>query len=409
MARTLHADLLIAQQIGYPTANGGGYQPAVRCIFTSSDGSITYDYSFNPALTTNRLVHVQQIEGRESDPGVIRLKNPDWSIPDNLNGYYVDLGWGLYTTSGIRWDTAAGAVSPRLWVMQQSNISGGLKNSAPSLYTDFVMAGVWDAVLNKQSVRIGTSPLYKLDEENPVSALQNKTIYSVLEYLIETALSDQTGLTFTLEDLGTQDDGLISSLIPFPTSSDPEDWMRTINSESPSYFDTYGEVIRRLLELTKCMLIPKAGLAFKIIYPQSGDTADETYYSSVAAGHPFYEVEHRNLNMVPNHIEILGGWDDETGKPTAKGHWFDTDHYSGWVSPAETATYDGPFMPITSSGSTDNPTWELGLNTNEKCINRAAALGWQLKDQMFGQRVIIPMDARVELYDRVSVSDRRGK
>lgn len=407
MARTLHADLLIAQIAGYPT---GRYQPAVRCILTSKDGGTTYDYSFDPTSNTNRLIHVQQTEERYTDPGVILLNNYDRAVPADITGYYVDLGWGHNTASGIKWDTAAGAVSPRMWVMPQSGISGGSKGAQPQLYTVLTMAGVWGAVLDKQPVLLTstpstTIPLYRYDELNTIAALTGKTIYDILEYLIETSLSTQTGLSFTLDALGTQDDGQISTVIPFPSSGE---LLRVINADSPWYFQTYGNLIRSLLELTNCVLVPRAALAFRILYPQSSDTADETYYSSAASGHPFYEVENRRLNMIPNHIEIFGGEDEATGYPTVSGHWFDTDHFSGWTSPETTATYDGSFMEVKASGSTDNILWEIGLDTAEKCRARAAELGWQLKDQMLGTRVVVPMDARVELFDRVEINDQRG-
>jgi len=416
--RTLTADLLAAQTYGYPT---GGYAPAVRCIFicaTPPGGHETaYEYSFNPTVTTNRLEHVQQVEERENDSGVILLSNYDRTVPTNLTGYYVDLGWGHNTAAGVLYAKLNGAVSPRLWVMSQSDISGAPKGGRPQLFSLLQLQGVWGAVLNKQPVLLGTSPLYRYsleDTSNPtnplyiIPALTGLTIYYVLEYLIETGLSAQTGLTFTLDALGTQDDGQIDSIIPFPVTEDPEKLIRTINEGTPWYFETYGEVIRRLLELTKCILVPRAELAFRIMYPQASDTADVTYHSSNADGHPFYEVENRRLSMIPNHIEIYGGVNPDTGLPLYEGHWFDTDHFSTWVSPAETATYDGPFMEVKASGSEDNELWETGLQSDAECVVRAAQLGWQLKDQMLGARVIVPMDARVEPYDRIEIDDQRG-
>jgi len=177
-----------------------------------------------------------------------------------------------------------------------------------------------------------------------------------------------------------------------------------INIDTPGTFQTYGKLIVSLLELTKCVLIPRAGLAFKIVYSQASDTADETYYSSAASGHPFYEVENRRLNMTPNHYEVFGT-DPET--EATVGDWFDPDHYTTPptrpFTPAQIeAAYTGTFMPVTYSISED------GLDTEAEADDRATQLGWQLKDQILGTRVIIPMDARVELYDRVEINDQRG-
>ncbi|KKL00840.1 hypothetical protein LCGC14_2628450, partial [marine sediment metagenome] len=382
MARTLNADLLTAQVSGYPV---NGYQPAVRCILTSKNGLTLIVYSFDPTVTTNRLRHVEQTEERQNDSGIILLSNYDKAVP-SLIGYQVDLGWGLNTTSGIQW---ASAVTPRLWVMVQSDISGGPKSAKPQLYTVLQLQGVWQVVLNRQPLRLPstantppdpTIPLYRYDDENTISALTGKTIYGVIEYLIETALSAQTGKVWTLDALGDQDDGQINSTIPFPSGGKP---LRTINVDTPFEFQTYGSIIRNLLEETSCILIPRASLAFKIIYPQTSDTADETYYSSASSGHPFYEVENRSLNMVPNHVEIFGGEDLE-GQATVSGHWFDPDHYSTapttFTPEAIEAAYDGEFMPVTASGSTDNILWEIELDTVSQCETRASQLGRQLKD-----------------------------
>ena len=310
--RTCHTALIAAQVNGFPT---GGYQPAVRCIFTPSGtvtaGTATYDYSFNPTLNTNRMVQIEQREVIGDDGGTIILNNYDHTIPDDLTGYYIDIGWGMQTASSIMWDAGtAGAVAPRVWVMQQSEVSGGTKGSQPQLYKVYELGGVWNAVLNQQPVRIGVSPTYQ--DENGV--LADMTIYSVLEYLIETALTAQTGMSFTLDALGTQDDGLISSIKPYPivnagsfvvgtsyriltvgtmtladwqavgaasdavgvsfeaiaSGSGPNDGTATsaLRSLNESLVvQTYAQFIASLMELTKCVLIARAGLAFKIIYP----------------------------------------------------------------------------------------------------------------------------------------------
>ena len=408
MANTLQADLLTAQTSGFPT---GGYAPAIRCIFTSQDGGTTHDYSFDPTVTTNRMHHVEQRQGINSDSALILLSNHDKSIPADLTGYYVDLGWGHNTASGVRYTESDGAVSPRLWVMQQSDISGGPKSTQPQLYTSFELLGVWDAVLNVQPVLIGVDNVYHqyIDAVTILSALTGLTVYQCIEYLIETSLSAQTGITFTLDALD-QDDGFINSVIPFPGSGE---LLRTVNAEAPSIVQTYGDLIRSLLELTKTTIIPRAGGAFKIIYPQASDTADETYYSSDSSGHPFYEVMNRRLNMSPNYIEIFGGQDEITGLPTVAGYWFDPDHFNvaptmpsvPSASPTPTvieAHYTGGFMPVRET------RWEIGLNTSGECNNRAEFFGRQLKDQILGTRVIIPMDARNELYDRIELEDQRG-
>src|SRR3990167_542992 len=206
--KVLNADLLQAQTIGYPT---GGYQPAVRLILTSKDGGTTYDYSSNPTVITNRTTHFQAIWERENDSAVMRVVNSERLIPDDLSGYYIDVGFGFNTASGIRWAASDGAVRPRLWLMRHNSISGGVKDAAKVILTEFVFAGVRQAVLNQQPLRLGSAPYY----QDETGLLAGKTIYGCLEYLIETSLTAQTGFTFTLDALGDQDDSLISTIIPF--------------------------------------------------------------------------------------------------------------------------------------------------------------------------------------------------
>ena len=435
--KALSNDLQVTQSAGgYLVSGKYVRQPALRCIFTHKSGSPTYDYSFNPTLNTNKLLHALQIEEVQSDSGKVLLKNQDLSVPPDLTGYYVDFGWGLNTLAGVKWASADGAVTPRLWVMSQLDNSGAPKGGIPDLYVVFQLAGVWSAVLNVQPLRVGTAPYY----QDETGAMAGMTIYSVLEYLIETTLSTQTGLTFTLDALGDQDDGLINStaLKPFPIVAsgsfvvgevyriltvETTDYVteqgasaNTIgvqftaiaagtgtgtatttlidfNKDTPTKFDTYGGFISRLLSLTNCKLRVKPGLGFKLIYPQTSDDVNETYYSNMAFGHPFYEVQNQRLNMTPNHIEVYGDDDPTSG---IFGEWYDPDHYT------TPPTYNGDFMPVTET------VYQPGFTTDQQCTDFAASLGKQKKDVLFGGRVIVPMDSRTELWDRGQVNNSRG-
>jgi len=437
--KTLAAELLTAQVEGYPT---GGYQPAINCVLTSKDGLTTYDYSFVPTSTTNRLIHAEQTEHViEGDRGVLLFSNYDNAVPSDLRGYYVDIGWGMNTSDGLKYTGTAFA--PRLWVMRQQDVSGSAKGEQPGLFTVLELEGAKTAILDRQLFRLGNDPTYR-DE---TGLLAGKTIYEIIEYLIETALNAQVGGSFTLEALGTQDDGQISTIIPFPivtagsfvsgteyriltvgstdftligaaantvgeeffatdvgagTGTATTSELRDINADSPNNYQTYGEVINSLLELTSCTMVTRYANNFKILYPLAADTADKTYYTSLADGHPFYEAMDRKINMTPNHIEIHGGADAEY-----VGDWFDSDHYSTPptrpFTPADINTaYDGAFMPVTYS------MWEYGLESDGQCESRAEAEGKKLKEQILGSRVIIPMDASIELYDKIMVNNTRA-
>uniref|UniRef100_A0A6M3L7C4 Uncharacterized protein n=1 Tax=viral metagenome TaxID=1070528 RepID=A0A6M3L7C4_9ZZZZ len=420
--RTLNADLLLAQVLGYPE---GGYRPAVRCKLWSNDALTSYDYSYNPNLATNRLQYVRHIEEPQNDSGVIMLANYDKSLPADLKGYLVHLGWGLDTAAGIKNDETAGAVSPALWVVKQSDISGAPKGQTPQLYSILELRGVWQAVLNAQPIRLGAEPYYwsnvymgttneylEAGVDN-IPELTNKTVYWCLKYIIETSLSTQTGLGFYLDDLGTQDDGLINSIIPFPSGE-----VSLIYPEELVPFGTYGTFINKLLKLTKCRLRTKASLTFEVIYPQEDDAVNEAYYDSASSGHPFYEVNHGRVGErsegtpLPNHIQIWGGENEVTGLPLYEGHWFDSDHFdtapTSYTSAAIQAAYTGDFMPVTFEGDEGNPTWDINITSNQQCEDRAESLGLQMKEQSKATRLLVPMDASVELYDRISIEDERG-
>ena len=442
--KVLNADLLQAQTIGYPT---GGYQPAVRLILTSKDGGTTYDYSSNPTVITNRTTHFQAIWERENDSAVMRVVNSERLIPDDLSGYYVDVGFGFNTASGIRWAAADGAVRPRLWLMTHNSISGGGKDAAKVILTEFIFAGVWQAVLNQQPLRLGSAPYY----QDETGLLAGKTIYGCLKYLIETTLTAQTGITFTLDALGDQDDTYINSTIPFPVvtsgsfvagltyriktvgttdyvteqgasantigvlfialvagtgtgtaigpplvdfNGEPSDGTVAFGTPTtPDAFETYGQLIHDLMNLTNTVLRPEAGLAFKVVYPQEDDDPNETYSSSAALGHPFYEYLNSRFNMVPNHVEVFS---QDTAGASVVGNWYDPSDY------ASPPTYSGAFMPVTKS------YYYSSLTTSALCDAQAAVIGRQLKQAQLAQRIIIPMDSRVELYDKVSIIDTRG-
>lgn len=443
--RTISATLLVAQSAGFPT---GAYQPAVSCLFrptnTAISGTATYDYSFNPALTTNVVEHIQQVEEPFSDHSVIIINNNTRTVPD-LRGYYVDLGWGLRVSSG----TSLFGFTQPMWVMNQTLVSGGPKEGPRQLYSLLEMQGIWSAVLNVQPIRYGVSPYFR-DEPK---TLVDQTIYGCMSILIA-QLNLQCGTiagtaSFSLAALGAGDDGIIANTAyrPFPSvnvastglniggvyrvastlSSTATTWaevgaaatsigtefiaittgfaggvtgtalgVRTpFNMSTPIEFETYGTYFRRLLQETRCTMRAESALVLKIVYAQSTDAADETYYSSSTAGHVFYEAQDFQKNMTPNHIEVIGlDFSVIPPTPTISGDWYDPDDFSG-------TAYNGKFMPVIKTH------YQESLSTSTACSTLAETLGMELKRQISGGRAIIPMDARVELYDKVQMVDYR--
>lgn len=403
MSKSIHADLLATQ-----TATS--VSPYIRLIFTHRTGTPTYDYSFDPTVTTNRLLQITHREaplssyGNITPPGLpvdatIVLRNEDLVVPD-LSGYYVDIGYGANTASGLRYSS-----TPRLWVSAQNEVSASIMNSSKAsnnVVLNLVGVGV---IMNIMPCLIGEA-LYVEDNgrvwlyQDRSGNLRDKTIYSVIEYLIETVLTAATGFTFTLDALGTQDDGIInnSNVIPWPTATTPEEDFYFLHPDAPEKFDTIGFMVNALMAKTKCYLLPEPNLAFKVVYPQASDSVNETYYSSLSSGHVFYENSEVKSPAIPAYAILYGNkvedWSDAV---VARAY---SDEYDLSAPPA--VTYTGAFVPIIQVGA--EPTF-----TNQAQLEAfAASLVQKAKQGTFSGRTVVPHDARVELFDRVAVLDARG-
>lgn len=385
--RSLHADLLTEQV-------ASSIKPAKACVFTDRTGGTTYDYSFDPDSSTNRLENIIYREQPFDEYAAFQLRNDDLVVPD-LRGYYVDLGIGAKTDSGLKYGTY-----PRLWVKKQHTLSGGIKNGKKDLKTILELDGVW-AMLREQQVLIGSAPFYN----DNFGELTGKTIYGILKHLIEITLTlDVTGniYQFTLDALGDQDDGIIDSLVLEPVK-DPE--FPLINQNAPGHsnetslarYDTFADVFEMLLGYTGCYLRAGAGLTFKIIYPQSTDAVNETYYSSLSDGHVFYENTERQFLKVPNRVKVLGDTsEDQDWSSFVEGEAFSDD----WI--LAPTTFTGEYIPVTE-------IHRFGRGINQATADALATFKLNKNSaETFGGRTVVPHDARVELYDKVRIFDSRG-
>jgi len=175
------------------------------------------------------------------------------------------------------------------------------------------------------------------------------------------------------------DDSIIHTLKPFFTINNPP-------------FESLANLIYRLIMMTKVYLRPEAALVFKIIYPQDADSVNETYYSDQA---PYFReyTEKRNL-LIPNDIKVYwGANDDGTWDATALANpGSDTDAASIAAYTTVRAVYLAP-----------------DLTTKADADLRAAAILQRFKSETLAGRLVLPYhDCSVELYDRVSVVDKRG-
>ncbi len=374
-------------------------QPYIACIFKNKAGSTIVDYSFDPTLSTNRieeLIHYEEPFDSSAPTSKIVLRNNDRVVPE-LRETYVDIGYGanVVGTGLLKVD------KQRLWVKAQNYVSGGPQsnniNSKDKLKILVELESAWRHFLNITPVRIGTSPLFK-DES---SVLRDKTIYGVLEYLIETGLSTQTGYNFFLAPLGDHDDGLINNpdyYIPFPTAyEDPptNSILRTyINPYSPGTFDTYRELIEWMMSFTMCQLRTDPNLVFTLVLPKKGESANESYYSNQA--HYFYENREiwnvLNVNHFITYCNKKGNWN-------ITGNAYSDDDWDLTVSPYALKT--GKTERIAST-TIDSITTALNAD------KIAAVYLAKARTQTFGGRIVVPHDARVELYDKVDIFDYRG-
>jgi hypothetical protein len=391
---TIDADLLAAQL-------AASIKPAIQCVFTSANPpagqNATYDYSFDPTVATNRLYRIEHDEEPYDGGASILLKNNDRVVPD-LTGYYVDIGYGANTISGLKY-----ATRPRLWVHDQKNVSASRFMGKADLFVELTLWDIWRVMRFLPSM-IGSVPYFQADTGGtppvPGQRWTNLTIYGALEEVIETFLSFDTGLTFTLAALGTQDDGITSAQIPLKEYGFPVIYPNKGESISGMTSDTYAWLLAELMTWTKSFIRAKAGLGFEIVYPQEADLVNETYYSSLADGHVFYENADRNFVLIPNHVIVYANQliDENTGDETwtVVGEAYDADEYT---SPP---TYNGPFLPMRKIER------QADITNQTDAANRASALLSKAQAEVFGGRVYIPHDARVELYDRVEIQDTRG-
>jgi len=145
--------------------------------------------------------------------------------------------------------------------------------------------------------------------------------------------------------------------------------------------------------MTKSYLRPKPSSTWEAVYPQSGDPINETYYSNKA--HYFKEYVEKSILLIPNSIVVLCNQDPSTKEWATEDYPLIVGTASDTVQIAKYTEIVQPFLAGSITDQTD-------------ADNRAEAILVRLKGETLGGRLIIPHDARVELYDRVGISDSRA-
>jgi len=153
-------------------------------------------------------------------------------------------------------------------------------------------------------------------------------------------------------------------------------------------YETAAGILYRLIWMTECYLRATHNTTFELVYPQTDDAVAETFYSDQA--HYFFEYTEKVNLLIPNSIAVVcnEGLDEQWTEALLGTAKDDTEiaKYAEIIQPFVAAS-------ITTQGNADN---------------RAAAILQRLKSETLAGRLVVPHDARVELYDRVSIVDRRG-
>ena len=322
-------------------------KPYIYMLFTSADGNTTYDYSID--LQSRRILAIDHYEEPYNDYAVVVLRNNDRTIPD-LMGYWVEIGYGYVTGAGNEHSQTA-----HLWVEHQQVVSAGGR-----LYTVLELEGMW-AKLMETLLRVGDPPFY-------TNTYSTNTIYDIIAVVLAEA-----GMTL---DALVEDDGIIDTFIPtFDVNQVP--------------FEDGRALIYRLISDTKSYLRPEQGLAFEVVYPDEYDANDEEYVSDAA--YYFYSYMSRDNLLIPNHIYVFCNQD-------ADGTWTAANMITGEALDQDEIDRYGEVIGIDIAASIDN---------QDDADSRAEALLYRAKAEASSGKLIVNHDCRVELYDRIGVTDNR--
>ena len=351
MARSISATFLAEQQAATNT-------PYCKLVFTSKDAGTTVDLSTDSSAYGNRILLIDHTEEPYDDFATIIFRNHDRTIP-RMKGYWTEVGYGYVTGAGNEYlgDGTNEPAPPRLWIKHQQTVLAGGK-----LWEVLELEGMWTK-LREQVIRLGDPPLY-------TKSYTTDTIYTVIRLIL-------AELGMTLNAL-VEDDSIINNFQPqFDINAQP--------------FEYAAPLIYRLLNMTASYLKALDDLEWEIKYPQSSDAVDLIFYSDQAPY--FHEYVERVNTLIPNHFLVYGNAGDD-------GLWAD---YIVSASPygvdaAEIAAYDEIYRIVLAAA----------LTTQGDVNSRAASLLARAKFEAMAGRMYAPHDARVELYDKLSVVDTRG-
>jgi len=418
--RSATAELATAQTAASRT-------PYFHCDFISlNDEDVHYDYSG----TISRILEIRHTEGAYGGGATITLDNSDLLVPD-LNGYYVEIGYGDVTVNGNEYKD-----TPRLWVRSQEwksspqglystvTLIDGLSllselivllGTVPMWYTLYARdTTVWmilDAILTEVGFTLNTWGLEPSVGTNTADAGTDATtlvdaglISSADDFYNDWQLSNTTrGLsakitnyvgsskTITCESIAGQTSGdsykiiktdeIITSFLPyFEINGDNNDLTLAAYSYESSNSAAY-----RAIMMTKSYLRARSGLVFDVIFPRVSDAVDLALTTA-----DFYEYNKRMNTATPNAIYVSYNQD-------AAGAWAGTEPAK---DPDAIALNNALEIPKYYTAPT--------ILTAAEASNRAAAILTRERAETLSIGFVIRHDCRIELYDNLTVTDTRG-
>ena len=344
--------------------------PAVRVLING------VDYS-------NRVTFVEHHEEPYRDYATINLDNSDRGLDavstadTNLLGYRFRIAYGYDTGNNIAEPLGDGSTreyveSADLWVKSQQPIS-----SEGLLEVQLYCEGQWAYLREQRVVAAGnTVEVMNPDEVTDDPLFSNtfertKTPYELIEAVIEDAMG------WTLNAFSGVQDGIINSFRP------------VLTVESLPYAAAF--LRDKLIVMTKCYLRAKANLIWELVFPQTSDSVDETYNSDSA--HYFLSYVEKINEVIPNRIIIFAN--DPNGLYEATGVWPEP------IMVGDSGAYTGNYVEVIEAHLAAT------IISQADADNRANAINTRYRAELLGGYLIVYHDARVELYDRVRINDRR--
>lgn len=416
MARTVSGNTITQALID--KQNSSGRVPFIGVKIDDVEGAGAVEY-------WSRVEYIEYHEEAYRDRAVIGLNNRDNALDNlDLDGQEFDIATGYITGNAVAEplgndDTAEYVHHATLWVKSHQIIS----LQGERIYQIYA-EGMWMR-LREQKVLAGAN-IWKASSAYVLNQTIGATTPNGHSYKCTTAgTSGASEPTWPTSSGGTVTDGSVAwtetgAATPYSnvfnathtvyglieliiegalgwtlTGSPPDDSI--MDTFSPVFsinemgYENAAAILYRLIWMTKEFLRPRTSKTFQCVYPQTTDAVDETYYSDKA--HWFTDYVEKSILLIPNSIVVLCNQDPS-------GEW-NTDAYPLIVGTASDAAQIAKYAEIIQvfvAGS---------ITTQADADLRAAAILSKLKSEILGGKLVIPHDARVELYDKVATQDNR--